>query len=119
MPRCPLLVPYRIPKPVVQTAFGRGINDPSALFRQIARLPPSCYNPYQNVSLGNCLSGRRCAVADVDTLIGKLGTGDYYSRSTAARALGEIGGEKATAALIEALKDEDDWVKEYAAEALG
>ncbi len=58
-------------------------------------------------------------MADVDALIGKLRLGDYYSRSTAARALGEIGGEKATAALIEALHDEDDWVKEYAAEALG
>jgi hypothetical protein len=58
-------------------------------------------------------------MADVDALIGKLRLGDYYSRSTAARALGEIGGEKATAALIEALNDEDDWVKEYAAEALG
>lgn len=56
---------------------------------------------------------------DVDALIGKLRVGDYYSRSTAARALGEIGGEKATAALIDALHDEDDWVKEYAAEALG
>ncbi|RJP67407.1 MAG: HEAT repeat domain-containing protein [Candidatus Abyssobacteria bacterium SURF_17] len=58
-------------------------------------------------------------MADTDALIQKLKAGDYYSRSTAARALGKIGGEKAVAALIEALKDEDDWVKEYAAEALG
>ena len=58
-------------------------------------------------------------MADVDTLIQNLKEGDYYSRSTAARALGEIGGEKAAAALIEALGDEDDWVQEYAACALG
>lgn len=58
-------------------------------------------------------------MADVETLIGKLRKGDYYSRSTAARALGEAGGEKAADALIEALSDEDDWVKEYAAESLG
>jgi len=58
-------------------------------------------------------------MADVDTLIKNLKTGDYYSRSTAARALGEIGGEKAAAALIDGLSDEDDWVQEYAAEALG
>ena len=58
-------------------------------------------------------------MADVDTLIKDLKTGDYYSRSAAARALGEIGGEKAAAALIEALNDEDDWVQEYAAGALG
>jgi len=58
-------------------------------------------------------------MAHVDALIEKLRSGDYYSRSTAARALGEIGGEKAEAALVEALKDEDDWVQEYAAEALG
>lgn len=58
-------------------------------------------------------------MADVDTLIKDLKTGDYYARSTAARALGEIGGEKASVALIEALGDEDDWVQEYAANALG
>jgi len=58
-------------------------------------------------------------MADVGTLIENLKTGDYYSRVSAARALGEIGGEKAAAALIEALDDADDWVKEYAAEALG
>ncbi|MBI5117241.1 HEAT repeat domain-containing protein [Candidatus Poribacteria bacterium] len=58
-------------------------------------------------------------MADVNSLIEMLKSGDYYSRSTAARKLGEVGGEKAAAALIEALKDEDEWVKEYAAEALG
>jgi hypothetical protein len=58
-------------------------------------------------------------MADVDTLIEDLGQGDYYSRASAARALGEVGGEKAATALIGALDDEDDWVKEYAAEALG
>ncbi len=58
-------------------------------------------------------------MADVDALVQMLKSGDYYSRSTAARMLGEIGGEKATAALMESLKDEDDWVKEYAVEALG
>lgn len=58
-------------------------------------------------------------MADVNALIEMLRSGDYYSRSTAARKLGEVGGEKAAAALMEALKDEDDWVKEYAAEALG
>lgn len=56
---------------------------------------------------------------DVDGLIESLNTGDYYSRSSAARALGELGGEKAARALIGALDDEDDWVKEYAAESLG
>ncbi|GAB4339505.1 MAG: hypothetical protein Kow0099_14630 [Candidatus Abyssubacteria bacterium] len=56
---------------------------------------------------------------NIDALIERLKTGDYYSRSTAARALGQLGGPKACAALIEALKDEDDWVREYAAEALG
>jgi hypothetical protein len=54
-----------------------------------------------------------------DALIEQLKTGDYYSRSTAARALAQIGGERAENALIEALKDEDDWVREYAAESLG
>jgi len=58
-------------------------------------------------------------MADVNVLIQDLRTGDYYSRSTAARALGEVGGADAADALIEALKDEDDWVQEYAAEALG
>jgi hypothetical protein len=58
-------------------------------------------------------------MADVDTLIRNLGAGDYYTRSTAARLLGEVGGEKAAAALTEALGDEDDWVKEYAADSLG
>lgn len=58
-------------------------------------------------------------MADVETFIKDMQTGDYYSRATAARALGELGGEKAAAALIEALGDPDDWVKEYAAEALG
>ncbi len=58
-------------------------------------------------------------MADIDALIKNLKTGDYYARSTAARALGEIGGETASAALIEALGDEDDWVQEYAANALG
>ena len=58
-------------------------------------------------------------MADLDTLIRDLGQGDYYSRASAARALGEAGGEKAVTALIGALNDEDDWVIEYAAEALG
>ena len=58
-------------------------------------------------------------MARPDALIEQLKTGDYYSRSTAARALGQIGGEKAETALIEALNDEDDWVKEYSAESLG
>jgi len=58
-------------------------------------------------------------MADVDALIEGLKSGDYYSRSSAARSLGEIGGQEAEAALIEALNDVDDWVQEYAAEALG
>jgi hypothetical protein len=58
-------------------------------------------------------------MADVDALIEKLKSGDYYSRSTAARALGQVGGAKACAALIDSLTDEDEWVREYAAEALG
>lgn len=58
-------------------------------------------------------------MADVNVLIQDLRTGDYYSRSSAARALGELGCADAADALIEALKDEDDWVQEYAAEALG
>lgn len=58
-------------------------------------------------------------MADVDALIEDLKAGDYYSRSSAARALGELGCEKAAQALIGALADEDDWVKEYASEALG
>ncbi len=58
-------------------------------------------------------------MADLNTLIDNLGKGDYYSRASAARALGELGGEEAAAALIGALNDEDDWVQEYAAEALG
>lgn len=58
-------------------------------------------------------------MADIDALIQDLKTGDYYSRSTAARALGQLGGEKAAQALVDALGDEDDWVQEYAAEALG
>ena len=58
-------------------------------------------------------------MADLNTLIENLKAEDYYSRASAARALGELGGKEAIAALIEALGDEDDWVKEYAAEALG
>jgi len=58
-------------------------------------------------------------MADVDTLIADLKTGDDCSRASAARALGELGGEKAAQALIAALDDEENWVKEYAAEALG
>lgn len=58
-------------------------------------------------------------MADVNALIQDLRSGDDYSRSTAARVLGELGGADAADALIEALKDEDDWVQEYAAEALG
>lgn len=58
-------------------------------------------------------------MARADALIEQLKSGDYYLRSTAARALAQIGGEQAEEALIDALKDEDDWVKEYAAESLG
>ena len=58
-------------------------------------------------------------MADLDTLIENLKNSDYYARATAARALGELGGEKAAEALIEALGDPDDWVQDYAAEALG
>lgn len=58
-------------------------------------------------------------MAQPDELIQKLREGDYYSRSSAARALGQMGGEKAEDALMEALEDEDEWVQEYAAEALG
>ncbi len=58
-------------------------------------------------------------MADVDALINDLKTDDYYSRASAVRALGELGGEKAAAVLIQALGDPDDWVQEYAAEALG
>jgi hypothetical protein len=58
-------------------------------------------------------------MARADALIEQLKTGDYYARSTAARALAQIGGQRAEDALIEALKDEDDWVREYAAESLG
>jgi hypothetical protein len=65
------------------------------------------------------IKGGKGTMADVDTLIKDLSQGDYYSRASAARALGEAGGEKAAEALIGALNDEDDWVKEYAAEALG
>ena len=58
-------------------------------------------------------------MADLNALIESLKTGDYYTRASAARALGELGGDEAAGALIVALGDEDDWVQEYAADALG
>lgn len=58
-------------------------------------------------------------MADLNTLIADLKKDDYYSRASAARALGELGGDEAAKALIDTLADEDNQVKEYAAEALG
>ncbi len=58
-------------------------------------------------------------MANVETLIEQLTTGDYYERSSAARGLGASADPRAKDALVGALGDEDDWVLEYAAESLG
>ena len=58
-------------------------------------------------------------MADLHTLINDLKADDYYTRASAARALGELGGDEAAKALIDTLADEDNQVREYAAEALG
>jgi HEAT repeat protein len=58
-------------------------------------------------------------VDNTASLIRDLGHKDWHVRSSAAKALGQIGNKKAVPALIKTLKDKNEDVREEAATALG
>jgi HEAT repeat protein len=77
-------------------------------------------DPLRRIHAGMLLCGMGPAAAPaVPRLVEMLQAGDAQDRRLASWTLGDIGVAEATTALDEALNDQDEVVRRFAAEALG